>query len=158
MADNFSSNHGQILVALRDLIKDLQPDNLADEEVQIRGSWLGNDGQPFRGITVMPLGENLTNEDTIGTQDIAYLTAIVFVEHDDHDARLEDDQMLAWRELVRRRLLNQRLSVTIVNSTDPLEHVCRVLRSGESLRNTNKYPTYNITRTVVSVTLRELNP
>ena len=153
----FTSNHGQILLALENLVKDLQPDNLGDEEVQIRGSWLHSDGQPYRGITIMPLDEKY-DPGTIGTQDIGYLCAIVFVEKDDYDARLTDDQMLAWRELVRRRLTDQRLSVTITNATDPSEHVCRIIRSGESLRNPNKYPTCNITRTVVCVWLRENNP
>lgn len=157
MPESFASNHGQILAALRDLVKDLQPSNMTDEEVQVRGSWLHN-GQPLRGITVMPMHEGLTNEDTIGTQDIAYTCAIVFVEGEDYDARLTEDQMLAWRELIRRRLMNQRLSVTIVNSSDPSEHVCRVIRSGESLKNPAKFANYNITRTVVSVTLRENNP
>jgi hypothetical protein len=155
--ERFASNHGQILSALRDLVKDLGPDNITDEEVQVRGNWLNSDGQPFRGITVMPLTEQY-DSGTIGTQDIGYQCAIIFVEGEDYDARLTDDQMLAWRELVRRRLTDQRLSVTIVNSTDPSEHVCRVIRSGESLRNPNKYPNCNITRTVVVVWLRELNP
>lgn len=155
MAESFTSNHGHILVALRDLIKDLQPENLADEEVQVRGSWLHN-GSPFRGVSIIPLPEQYA-VGTNGTQDIGYACGIVFVEGDDLDARLEDDQMLAWRELVRRRLTDQRLSVTIVNATDPSEHVCRVVRSGENLSNPKKYPRYNISRLVVVVWLRENN-
>jgi hypothetical protein len=154
--ENFSSNHGQILVALRSLVHDLGPENLSDEEVQIRGNWLQN-GQPLRGVTVMALGEQY-DPGTVGTQDIGYVCAIVFAEFDDYDARLTGDQMLAWRELIRRRLTDQRLNVTIPGATDPSEHVCRVLRSGESLSNPNKYPNYSINRTVVVVWLRENNP
>jgi len=156
MAESFGSNHGQVMAALRDLIKDLQPDNMADEEVQVRGSWLIQ-GEPLRGVTIYDLGEQYA-AGVIGAQDIGYTCGIVFVEKDDYDARLSGDQMQAWRELVRRRLTDQRLSVTIVNSTDPSEHVCRVIRSGESLSNPKKYPNCNISRLVVVVWLRELNP
>jgi hypothetical protein len=157
MEESFTSNAGLIALALRDLIKSLQPDNLVDEEVQIRGSWLNSDGHPHVGISIVPLGEQ-PDPGTIGTQDIGYEMSVVFVEKDSYDARMSDDQMFAWRELIRRRLTDQRLQVTIVNQTDPSEHVCRVIRCGESLRNPNKYPTYNINRMVVVVWLRELNP
>lgn len=157
MDELFTSNSARVAVALRDLIKSLGPDNLSDEEVQVRGSWLNTDGNPHIGISVVPLGEQ-ADPGTIGTQDIGYVMSVVFVEKDSYDARLTGDQMLAWRELVRRRLTDQRLEVTIVNQTDPSEHVCRISRSGESLRNPNKYPTFNINRMVVVVWLRELNP
>lgn len=152
----FSSNHGQILLALKNLVLELQPDNLHSAEVEIRSSWLYN-GQPMRGISIYDAGEQEA-DGTIGTQDIGYLCGIVFASKDDNDARMTSDQMQEWRELIRRHLTNQRLSVTITNVTAPREHVCKMLRSGENLRHPNKYPGWSITRMVVAVWLRELNP
>lgn len=153
---SFSSNHGLIMLALKDLIKSLQPDGLHDTEVEVRGSWLFN-GEPMRGVSIYDLGEQY-DAGTVGTQDIGYVCGVVFASKDDNDAVLYSDMMLAWRELVRRRLTDQRLSVTITNATDPSEHVCKVIRSGESLTNPKKYPDYSISRLVVVVWLRENNP
>jgi hypothetical protein len=150
----FSSNHGQILIALQKLVKDLQPDNLSDEEVQIRGSYIGTTG-PFRGVSIVEGGEQ-EDDGTIGTQDIGYVCSIIFAELDDYDARLSGDQMMAWRELVRRRLTDQRLPVTITNLSSPSEHVCTIISSGKNLSNRKKWPLYNIRAVVVAVWLREL--
>lgn len=151
---DFSSNHGQILLALEKLVKDLQPENLSGEEVQIRGSWLGAHG-PFRGVSIVEGGEQ-DDDGTIGTQDIGYVCSIVFAEKEDADAILSSDQMMQWRELVRRRLSDQRLPVTVTNISSPSEHVCIVLKSGEDMSNNNKYPGYHIRRILVAVWLREL--
>jgi hypothetical protein len=148
----YSSNHGQILIALEALVKDLQPDNLAGEEVAIRGNWVG----PYRGVSIVPMGEQ-DNPGTVGTQDIGYVCGIVFAELSDYDAILAGDQMESWRELVRRRLKDQRLSVTITNSSDPSEHVMIILRSGEDLSNPKKYPNWSIKRILVAVWVRESN-
>ena len=151
---SYSSNHGQILLALRDLVQDLQPANLTTEEVKVRRNYLHN-GTPFRGVTIYEIGEQ-TDEGTVGTQDIGYICGIVFCEKHDGDAKLASDQMVQWRELVRRRLKDQRLNVTIVNGTNPSEHVCVILRSGEDLNN-KKYPNDNVKRITVAVWLREAN-
>jgi hypothetical protein len=151
---NFSSNHGQILLALEKLVKDLQPENLSGEEVRIRGSWIGPGG-PYRGVSITENGEQ-EDDGTIGTQDIGYVCSIVFAEFDDEDAILSGDQMIQWRELVRRRLTDQRLPVTITNLSSPSEHVCTIIKSGQDLTNKKKYPNYSIRRILVAVWLREL--
>jgi hypothetical protein len=96
------------------------------------------------------------DDGTIGTMDIGYVCGIVFCEFNDSDSVLSGDQMLVWRELVRRRLTDQRLPVTISNATAPSEHVAIVSKSGENLSNEKKWPRKNIRRITVSVWLREL--
>lgn len=153
MAD-FASNHGQILLALEKLVKDLQPDNLTGEEIAIRGSHIGPSG-PYRGVSIVEMGEQ-DNDGTIGTQDIGYVCGIVFAEFDDADAILSGDQMAAWRELVRRRLTDQRIPVTITNLSSPSEHVAIIIKSGEDISNRKRWPNYNLRRIVVAIWLREL--
>lgn len=150
---DFSSNHGQILLALQKLVKDLQPENLAGEEVEVRGSYLLN-GEPIRGVSIYDMGEQ-GNDGTVGTMDIGYVCGIVFAELNDFDARMSSDQMPAWRELVRRRCTDQRLPVTITNGTAPSEHVMKVLNPGEVM-STKKNPNYSVKRITVVVWLREL--
>lgn len=153
---SYTSNHGAILLALRDLAQRLQPKELSDCEIQVRNDWLFN-GDPMLGLTIYPLSEQY-GEGVNSAQDIGYLCGLVFAYKYDQDAVLTSDRLLAWRELLRRSLTDQRLGVTISNSTTPKEHVCILVRSGEGLTNPNKYPGWNITRLVVSVWLRELNP
>lgn len=149
-----SSNHGQIMVALRELVLSLQPEEVTSAEVEVRGGWLYN-GEPMRGITIHELGETY-HEGTNGTQDIGYICGIVFAQKDDLDAQLTDDSLLAWRELIRHRLTDQRLNVTLTNNT-PSEHVVIVNRSGENLTNPKKFPNWAISRIVATVWLRETN-
>lgn len=156
MPETYTSNHGEILLALRDLAITLQPRELGDFEVQVRNDWLYN-GDPMLGLSIYPLGEQY-GEGVNSSQDIGYVCGLVFACKFDQDAILASDRMLAWRELLRRKLTDQRLSVTIANSTAPKEHVCILVRSGEGLTNPNKYPGWIISRIVVSVWLREQNP
>ncbi len=151
---NFPSNHGQVLLALQSVVKDLQPEDLGNEEVEIRPSWLIN-GNPMRGVSIFDMGEQYS-EGTVSTQDIGYACGVVFARLRDGDATLVSDQLLRWRELVRRRLTDQRLPVTITNATAPREHVCIVEKSGEELTNLRKYPNYLIRKLTVVVWLREL--
>lgn len=152
---NYTSNHGQVLLALRDLAVHLQPQELSDFEVQVRNDWLFN-GRPMLGLTIYPMAEQY-GEGVNSAQDIGYLCGLVFAYKFDQDAGLTSDRLLAWRELLRRRLTDQRISVTIDNTTGPREHVCVLVRSGEGLANPKKYPGWNITRIVCSIWLRELN-
>ena len=152
MAD-FSSNHGQILLALKNLAQDLQPEGLDDTEVEIRRSWLFN-GEPFQGISVCPAGEQY-DDGTVGTQDVGYLNTITFVKFRAGDAILDSDKDLQWYELIRRRLCDQRLQVTITNDTAPSEHVC-IVSQGRDLTNERKWPNYQVRQLPVAVWLREL--
>ena len=149
---SFSSNHGAILDALQKLVKDLQPEGASNEEVAIRGDWVVNGSAPL-GITISPGGE-VYDDGTIGTMDIGYLCFITFVQGDDQDAVFTDDSMQAWRELVRRRLKDQRLNVEIHNSSAPAEHVVRVYQPRD-LSNKN-YPNRVISQLPIAVWLREL--
>ena|SRR5688572_19658297 len=148
----FSSNHGLILVALQKLIKDLQPDSCSGEEVEIRSSYLVNDA-PARGISIVQGGE-VYDDGTIGTMDVGYLCNIYFCQFNDLDAALTDDSMEAWRELVRRRVKDQRLTLTITNSTSPSEHVMRAYQPRTV--STKNSPNYAVTQLPVAVWLREL--
>lgn len=152
----FQSNHGQVLLALEALLRSLKLDGLTDEEVRIRYNWLQN-GQPRIGVSILDLGEKYA-DGTVGTQDIGYLCGIVFADGATYDDPMDNDRILSWIEVVRRRLTDQRLNVTIAGATDPAEHVMVIDRSGENLTNPNKYPNYKVRRTVVSVWLREKNP
>lgn len=151
----FTSNHGQVLLALQKLIVGLRPDNLSGEEIRIRGSWLGTTG-PHRGVSIIEAGET-KNDGVIGAQDVGYVCHIVFAEFNDYDALLSSDQMMAWRELVRRRLTDQRIPVSMTNQTAPSEHVAVMIESGKDLSNPKKWPNYNVKRIVVSIWLRESN-
>lgn len=150
---SYASNGGQIMLAIQKLVMDLQPREMEETEVAVRRYWLFN-GSPFRGVTIHSTGEQY-DDGTIGTQDIGYQTAITFARLDDGDASLSSDMMMAWMELVRRRLQDQRLNVSLVNGSSPAEHVCRVLQPRE-LTNADKYPNYRIIQLPVVVWLREL--
>lgn len=148
----YSSNHGAILLALQKLVKDLQPTGVSGAEIEIRGNYLVNDA-PMDGISIHP-GEEVYDDGTIGTMDVGYLCFITFVQRDDQDARLSDDSMQQWRELIRRRLKDQRLNVTIANNSAPSEHVVRVYQPRQV--STTKYPNFVISQLPVAVWLREL--
>ena len=150
----FVSNHGQVLLALQVLVKDLQPEELANEEVAIRQTWLFNN-EPMRGVTIYDAGEQYS-PGTCGTHDVGYVCGIIFVRGRDGDAALYSDQMIRWRELVRRRLTDKRLSVTITNASLPSEHVCNVEKTGEDLTNAVKWPNWLIRKLTVVVWLREI--
>ncbi len=143
------------MLALANLAKDVQPPGLTDEEVQVRESWLTGQSQPHRGVTIYDKGEQI-HDGTVGTQDIGYLCGIVFVSFRSTDAILPSDQIQTWVERTRRRLVDQRLPVTINNRSSPSEHVCIVL-PGRELTNAKKFPNYLIRELTVSVWLRELN-
>jgi hypothetical protein len=149
---SYSSNHGAILEALQKLVKNLQPDGVADEEIEVRGDWVVNNA-PADGISIHPGGE-VYDDGTIATMDIGYLCFITFVQRNDMDARLTDDSMQQWRELVRRRLKDQRLSLEIHNSSAPSEHVVKVYQPRD-LSN-RQYPNHVISQLPVAVWLREL--
>lgn len=151
---SYVSHHGQVLLALRDRIKDLSPDGVGDEEVQVRDHWLGPNNEPYRGITLYDGGES-SRDGTIGTQDVGYVCGVCFCKHREGDATLASDRLMQWRELIRRELDGSRLSVTIVDATDPLEHVCIVSEAGRNL-SSGKYPSYWIKHLTITVWLREI--
>jgi hypothetical protein len=85
---------------------------------------------------------------------VGYLCNIYFVQKDDNDATMSSDRMIEWRELIRRRLKDQRLNVTIANNSSPSEHVVRAYQPRQG--SSKKYPGYSITLLPVAVWLREL--
>ncbi len=149
---DFTSNHGLILLALEALAKDLQPENAEGAEIHIRRNYLAND-HPARGISIVPAGE-VYDDGTVGTMDVGYICDFYFVQKYDMDAQLNNDGLQAWRELIRRRLKDQRLTLTIVNASNPSEHVVRVYQP-RTVSNKN-FPGYLITQLPVAVWLREL--
>lgn len=150
---NFSSNHGQILLGLKELVLSLQPEDITDMEVEVRDGWLFN-GEPMKGVSIYEAGES-SRSGTIGTQDIGYMCGIAFVREREGDAALSSDRIMRWRELVRRRLQDNRLSVPIANKTDPLEHVCLVQEAGKNLTNLKKYGDWVVRHLTVGVWIRE---
>lgn len=151
---DFQSNKGQVLLAVARIVQDVQPPGLDEEEVQVRERWLDGNDSPYRGVSVVDLGEQY-NDGTIGTQDVGYLCGLLFVNHRQGDAVLASDKIQTWVERVRRRLADQRLPVTITNSSAPSEHVAIVL-PGKELTDPRKWPQHLIRQLVVSVWLREL--
>lgn len=150
----FTSNKGAVLLAVARLIQDVQPPGLDEEEVQVRERWLDGNDSPYRGASVVDMGETY-NAGVIGAQDVGYLCGLLFVNHRQGDSTLYSDKIQTWFERVRRRLTDQRLSVTIDNSTAPREHI-PLVQSGRELTDPKKYPTYLIRQLVVAVWLREL--
>ncbi len=148
----YQSNHGLILQALEQLARDLQPENAEGSEIQIRRSYIVTD-HPARGISIVPGGE-VYDDGTVGTMDVGYVCDIYFVQKSDLDAQFSNDGLQTWRELIRRRLKDQRLTLTIVNASSPSEHVVRVYQP-RTVSNKN-YPDYLITQLPVAVWIREL--
>lgn len=150
---DFTSHSGQIGSALVDLIRDEQPEGVAEEEVQFREDWLGGTGDPYDGVSVVYQGEQYS-EGTIGTADIGYLFGIVIAKRRTADATLYDDQLMSRYETIRRRLMDQRSLVILADSTTPREHVCIVM-PGRTLTDRNKWPNHLIRMLVVAVWIRE---
>ncbi len=148
------STKGQIMMALRDAIKALQPEDVSDEEVQARESWLSATGDPHRGISIFDMGEQY-DDGTNGTMDVGYICGIMFADYRIVDAPLTRDNAIRWFELCRRRLADQRLRVFDAGITAPKEHVC-IMLPGRTITDPNKWPNYLIRQMVVSVWVREL--
>lgn len=151
---DYRSNKGQVMLAIQKTVKELQPPDIAEEEVQIRPDWLDSNGTPYRGVSIIDMGEQ-TDEGTCGTQDIGYIVGIVFAEMRTADAVLSDDKIMYWYEITRRRLIDQRLNTVIAGPAMPAEHVCIVM-PGRTLTNPQKYPNYLIRQLVVAAWHREL--
>jgi hypothetical protein len=152
---DFSSNAGQIGLALVNVVKNQQPEGVADEEVALREDWLSGTGDPYPGISIVYQGEQYS-EGTIGTQDIGYLYGIVFVKYRTGDAVLPDDLLMSRYEKVRRRLMDQRvIGPPLVADSTVAQHVSIVM-PGKTLTNVSKWPNYLIRMLVVAVWLREL--
>lgn len=150
----YISHKGQIMVAIEALVRDLQPEGLTDAEVAIREDWLSSTGDPYRGASIIDMGEQY-DDGTVGTTDIGYIVGIVLSKMRSYDATLSDDKVMHWYELIRRRFSDQRVLVTIGDATAPKEHVCIVM-PGKTLTNPNKWPNYIIRQLVVVSWIREL--
>jgi len=154
MAD-YLSHSGKIMLALKNLVKDQQPIDLATEEVEVREDWLSATGDPFRGASIVYQGEQYS-EGTIGTQDVGYVYGVVFAKLRSGDAVLPDDKLMDWYEKTRRRLMDQRaLTDPLIDASAPAEHVC-IIMPGRTLTNVAKWPNYLIRMLVVAVWVREL--
>lgn len=153
MAD-YVSNHGIIMLGLKSLIKDLQPEGLMENEVEVRENWLSPSGDPYHGVSIFDMGEQY-DEGTCGTQDVGYICGVVFAKFRATDAALSDDRIIRWYEITRRRLADQRSLVSITSPSAPAEHVCIVM-PGRTLTDPNKWPNYLLRQLVVVVWMREL--
>lgn len=151
---DYVSQKGKIMLALRDVIKALAPEDLAGEEVEIREDWLGGTGDPFQGVSIVSQGEQY-DDGTIGTVDIGYICGIIFVKHRTGDSVLADDKIEQWYEQTRRRLVDQRLLVPWTGPTAPREHVM-IMMPGRTLTDPRKWPNYIIRQMVVVSWIREL--
>lgn len=150
---DFASHSGQIGLALVDLIRDEQPDTLAEEQIKLREDWLDGTGSPYDGVSVVYQGEQYS-DGTVGTADIGYLYGIVIAKRRTADAELYDDKLMLWYETIRRRLQDQRSLVILSDSTAPREHVCIVM-PGRTLTDRKKWPEYLLRMLVVAVWIRE---
>ena len=148
-----SSSKGKIMLALQGVVKALQPEELADEEVQVREAWLSGSGDPFRGVSIVDFGEQY-DDGTNGTADIGYLCGLMFAKGRTGDAVLPDDRIIRWYEASRRRLQDQRIPVGSQGLTAPKDHICIIL-PGKTLTDPNKWPNYLIRQMVVAVWIRE---
>jgi len=153
MAD-YASHKGQIMLAIEDIVKDLQPVDVVDSEVAIRESHLSTTGDPMRGVSIVDMGEQY-DDGTVGTADIGYIVGVVFAKFRTGDAILSDDKIIQWYELVRRRFQDQRVLVTMGDPTAPKEHVC-IIQPGRTLTNLKTWPDYIIRQLVVVSWIREI--
>jgi len=151
----YISHKGQIMEAIANLVKDLQPEGLVDAEVAVREDWLSATGDPFRGASIIDMGEQY-DDGTCGTQDVGYIVGIVLAKMRSYDATLSDDRVMRWYEQIRRRFADQRVLVTIADPNAPKEHVCIVM-PGKTLTNPKNWPNYIIRQLVVVSWMRELN-
>lgn len=150
----YVSHKGQVMVAMEAIVKDLQPEGLVDSEVAIREDWLSTTGDPFRGCSLVDMGEQYDGG-TNGTNDIGYIVGIILAKMRSYDSILSDDKLTKWYENLRNRFKSQRVLVTIGDDTAPKEHVCIVM-PGKTLTNPSKYPNYIIRQLVVVSWIREL--
>ncbi len=153
MAD-FASAKGKVMLALRDIVLNLNPTDVTEEEVQVREDWRSSSGDPFRGVSIVDMGEQY-DDGTVGTQDVGYICGILFAKGRTTDAALADDKIIQWYEQVRRRLADQRLLLVLYGPSAPKEHVCIVM-PGKTLTDPQKWPNYIIRQLVVVSWIREL--
>ncbi len=151
----YASHKGQIMAAIEDIVRDLQPEGLVDSQVAIREDWLGPTGDPYYGASIIDMGEQY-DDGTCGTSDVGYIVGIVLAKMRSYDSILSDDKVMQWYELIRRRFADQRVLVTPeTDGTSPKEHVCIVM-PGKTLTNPNKWPNYIIRQLVVVSWVREV--
>ncbi len=153
MAD-YASHKGQIMVAIEQVVLALTPTDMVDSEVAIRENWLLTTGDPIRGVSIVDMGEQY-DDGTVGTADVGYIVGIVFAKFRAGDATLSDDKIIQWYEQVRRRFQDQRVLVTLGDSTAPKEHVC-VIMPGRTLTDIKKWPNYIVRQLVVVSWIREV--
>ena len=151
---DFASNKGKVMLAIQELILNLNPFDMTEYEVEVREDWLSSTGDPFRGVSIIDLGEQYDGG-TVGTTDIGYICGIVFAKGRITDATMADDKIIQWYEQVRRRLLDQRLLITLTGPTAPREHVC-IIMPGKTLTDPRKWPNHIIRQLVVVSWIREL--
>ena len=150
----FHSSKGKIMLALKDVVIGLQPEDMEEAEVEVREDWLSGTGDPFRGVSIVDQGEQY-DDGTVGTQDIGYIVGLIFVKKRTGDASLSSDKLMRWYELVRRRLSDQRLLAGMYGPEAPKEHICIVM-PGKTLTDPKKWPNDLIRQLVVVSWIREL--
>lgn len=151
-----SSVKGAILLSLRDLVRDLGLDGLDESEIEVRGDeaeWLSGTGDPYRGVSLIDLGESYANG-TIGTQDVGYLVGFVLAEMRSMGAAMADDRLVSWAETIRRRLMDQRAIDSLNHPAGPREILVKIL-PGKTLTNPTRYPNYKIRQLVAACWQRE---
>jgi len=151
----YASNKGLIMSAVQSLVQGLAPTTLANNEVVPRESFLQNDSDLFRGVSIIDMGEEYS-EGTVGTQDVGYLVGLIFVRFRQRDATMADDTLQLWYETVRRNVVDARLSVNLTVGS-PKQHVM-ILRPDRNLTDPKKWPNHFIRQMVISVWHRENNP
>ena len=86
--------------AVRDAIRVLALTNLTSAEVQVRR--LPHDGEQFYpGITIHPVTETYGAGSNV-LEEVAYGCAVTMVENNNNDSDFKLDQILLWRETIRR--------------------------------------------------------
>jgi len=86
--------------AIRDAIKTLSLTGLEDNEVKVRR--LPHDGeQYYQGITVHPVKEIFGQGSNL-LEEVGYGCAVTMVENNNNNSDYKLDQILLWREAIRR--------------------------------------------------------
>lgn len=89
---------------IRDAIRGLTLSGLTSDEVQVRRLPYDAQNAWYRGVTVHPVPETY-DEGSNERESVGYGCAVTLVNNSDNDADYKLDQLLLWRETIRRHFV-----------------------------------------------------
>lgn len=146
---SLNSQHGKIMLAIRDRFRGFAMPDLPLAEVEVRESFINEvDDTPYQGITIQEKGE-AQDRGVIGFHDVGFRCLVTIATSKRGDAALTNDLAIRWRERIRNNFQVQRLRVSEADGVR--HHCCKIEDCKAPDLNTRDFPGYILRQFIIVV-------